>query len=384
MKHVVICWEMGGGLGHLIPLSLLGEELIAQGCRVSFIVNDIAHAPRYLDHLGVKWLPAPRLKPLLGATAPVLRNHADILQMAGYADSDRLYAMLSSWRTMLEMLGADQLICEYAPTAQLAAMSLNIPYVCIDNGFSMPPVSSPMPALREEMSREVHALLESEQRTLSSINAAMKRCKAPMLPRFSYLYETDVWYRNWPEFNHFGQHSLDRHLGQIVCDTDGVEPQWTAGEGPRLFAYLKADCLYALDMLMAAIAHGFRVLAYLPGHPVSGVQRLLSTGRAQVSKFPVKLSALDEEVEIGIWQSPTGGVGHSLEKGMRMMFAPTQVEQYLACRAVERSGVPACIVRDGQDWRLAFDSLMQKPKLKMGGRWNPADLPAMAVTLIGR
>ncbi|HKQ30138.1 MAG TPA: glycosyltransferase, partial [Burkholderiales bacterium] len=381
MSRITFCWEMGGGLGHLVPLSLLAAEMLAHGHDVSFISVDPTHAPRYLAPHGITCLQAPKLvSPIMPTT---LNNHADMLRTSGYDSPENLHSLLGAWRTTLELLRPDRLICEFAPTATLAARTLDIPRVCIDNGFSMPPVSDPMPPLHEESLVSVDVLRESEARTLGVINNVMKRFGTAELPRFSSLYEDEVWYRNWPEFNHFGPHSPERHLGQIFGDTGGTEPVWPTGSGPKMFVYLKGDHPLGPSMLRAAIQYGFRVLAYLPGFMPDTVRELTATGRAVVSDTPVRLSALDDDIEIGVWQSPTGGVGHSLEKGMRMLFLPSQLEQRRTCRAVERSGVAAYVIAEQEDFKAVFDKLLAMPRMVLGGRWMPADIPSMAQILLG-
>jgi len=369
-------------MGHLVPLTLVAAEMVACGNKVTFVISDIQNAPQYLLPHGIEWMQAPHTRP--NGPRPKLDNHADILRMVGYDTPQRFKALLCAWRTTLGFLKPDRVICEYAPTAQLAARSLNMPCVCIDNGFSMPPVSDPMPPLRLDQPIDIDALRASEAKALSVINEVMDEVGANRLPRFSSLYEDEVWYRNWTEFNHFGPHSPERHLGQIFGDTGGAEPIWPSGQGKKMFAYVKSDHSFAPEILQAAAAYGFRILAYLPGRKTSVIKELVSTGKIVVSPSPIRLSALRDDVEIGIWQSPTGGVGHSLEKGMRMLFLPSQAEQGLACKAVERSGVPTKIVLSRENWPALFDSLLAMPRMMIGDRWHPADIPHMATLLLAQ
>jgi hypothetical protein len=380
MSHVVFCWELGGGMGHLVPLTLVAAEIVKLGHKVTFVMSDVSNAPLYLEPLGIEWIQGPHLRQF--GPRPQLENHADILRMVGYDTPQRLMALLSAWRSTFGFLRPDRVICEYAPTAQLASQSLGLSCICIDNGFSMPPVCDPLPPLRLDKPADIDALRSSESKTLTVINEVLGKYGASPLPRFSSLYETAVWYRNWTEFNHFGPHSSERHLGQIFGDTGGAEPEWPGGSGRKMFAYVKPDHPFALEILQAAANYGFRILAYLPGRKPSLISALVATGKIIVSPKPIRLSALDNDVEIGIWQSPTGGVGHSLEKGMRMLFLPSQAEQYLACKAVERSGVPACVVMSREDWPAVFDRLLAMPRMTLDHRWLPANIPDMAVKLL--
>lgn len=380
MANIVICWEMGAGMGHIVPLSQIAVEMRAQGHQVAVVANDVTHAPRLLAPHGIPCFQAPRLLPPAAPGAP-LRNHADILRFNGYDTPERLVSLIGAWRDLLRVLRADKVVCEFAPTAQLAARTMAIPVVALDNGFYMPPPGEPMPPLREDEPASKFVLRQSERQALVAINAALERLRCDPLPRFSALYEGDVWYRNWPEFNHFGPHAPARHVGQIFGANAGVEPVWPSGDGPRMFAYVKGDNPLALEVLRGAVAFGFRVLAYLPGHSQTGIDQLRRSGRVVVSAGPVRLSQLDGGIDIGVWQSPTGGVGHSLEKGLRMLFLPTQLEQLRACQAVQRAGLPAHVARAADGWPRVFEKLLAMPRMMLSQRWRAADVPALAHTL---
>ncbi|MYM37521.1 hypothetical protein GTP38_24650 [Duganella sp. FT94W] len=369
-------------MGHIVPLSQIAVAMQAQGHRVALAVNDLTHAPQLLAPHGIPCFQAPRFVPPAAPRTP-LRNHADVLRFNGYDQADRLHSLINAWRDLLRLLRADKVICEFAPTAQLAAGSMAIPAVSLDNGFYMPPPQDPMPPLRVDEPAGPLLLRQSEKRVLETVNAVLARLGSAALPRFCALYQGEVWYRNWTEFNHYGAHSPQRHVGQIFGPSVGAAPVWPVGDGPRIFAYVKADNPAALDMLRSAISAGFRILAYLPGHRQSDIEALRRSGRAHISAQPVCLAQLDHEIEIGVWQSPTGGIGHSLEKGMRMLFLPTQVEQLRACLAVRRAGLPAYVAMGEESWMAVFDKLLGMPRVGLNRHWQPADVPRLAALLAG-
>lgn len=379
MSHILYCWEMGGALGHIVPFSRVAAELIAQGHKVTCVVTDLSHAPRLLEKHGVAWLPAPRLPAGPQNFRPL--NHADIFHGVGYDSPERLYALLTAWRQLLALLRPDRVICEYAPTAGLAAKTMNYPVVCLDTGFYMPPISDPMPPLRENEAAGIELLRASEQRTLGVINQAMKRLHKNELGQFGDLFDHEVWYPNWCEFNHFGPHSPEKHLGQIFGDSGGADPVWPKGEGPRAFAYIKPGHVNSEAVLDAAVAQGYRLLAYLPGFPAHALDRLRQSGRVIVSDTPVRLGELDDGVDIGIWHSPTGSVGRCLDKGMRMLYLPLHAEQERACSAVLRAGLPAHVSVQAEDWPTVFEKLRAMPVKRFGERWQPADVSHIATLL---
>lgn len=383
MRHIVYCWEMGEGLGHLVAMANITARLVAQGHRVTCMVKDLAPAPRWLNIPGVSWMAAPRLWSANRVEIPL--NHADILHNVGYSSADNVHALLVAWRTALALLRPDRVICDYAPTARLAAATLGIEAVCIDNGFSMPPLGAepdaPLPLVRVTLKPTRDALAASEQRTLGCINGALERLGAAPLPAFSSLFRAPVWYRNWSELNHFASHAPERHLGPIVGESDGAEPVWPKGKGPTLFAYLKPRHPDSLPILKAALARGYRVLAYLPGFPQEALRELSRSGRLVASAQPFDLSRLPDDVDIGIWHSPTGAVARSLNCGMRMIFLPMHPEQYLACMAVRRAGVPAHVSHQSEPWARVFERVEGWPRATPHEGWRPADVSEFAERL---
>ena len=46
--NVTICWELGGGLGHIVKGALLGRYLLERDCTVSFAVRELGAAHQLL------------------------------------------------------------------------------------------------------------------------------------------------------------------------------------------------------------------------------------------------------------------------------------------------------------------------------------------------
>ena len=229
---------MGGGLGHVVAMAKIVQAMVEQGNRVTCILNDVTHARRLLGPFASLWLAAPRIHAAVRRTPPL--HHADALHNAGYDNALSLASLLTAWRTMFSLLKPDRVVCDYAPTARLAANTLGIETICIDNGFSMPPLSAnphdPLPHVRMSVTPAPGQLAESERRVLDVVNGAMDDLGCAPLEAFSCLFREKVWYRNWVDFNHFGPHSPERHLGPIFGDGGRADPVWPAGRGAKLFA----------------------------------------------------------------------------------------------------------------------------------------------------
>jgi hypothetical protein len=382
MKHIVYCWELGEGLGHMVALAKIVEEMTKQGNKVTCVLKDLTHAPALLGPIGAEWMAAPRIWSGIAIAKPL--NHADILHNVGYSNGDNIHALLVAWRTLFAALRPDKVVCEYAPTAALAARTLDFDVVSIDSGFSMPPLPAsiiePLPAIRFGV--DSNKLADCETRTLASINMALSAIGMAPLPAFSYMFRGKVWYRNWCEFNHFAPHLPERHLGQVLGESNGERPVWPPGKGKKVFAYLKPQHPQSAAVLKAAVAAGYRVVGYLPNFKNFLIDELLLTGRLVVSDKPFDLNELPDDVDIGIWHSPTGAIARCLDKGMRMIALPMHPEQVLASDAVRRAGVFVHVSDGTENWPQVFEKVLSWPSPKLASSWRPADSAEFALKLV--
>lgn len=366
----------------MVALAKIVEEIKKQGNKVTCVLKDLTHAPGLLGPIGVMWMAAPRLWSSCAIGRPV--NHADILHNVGYSSGENIHALLVAWRTLFGALCPDKVVCEYAPTAALAARTLDIDIVCIDSGFSMPPlpesIIEPLPAIRPGV--ESDKLVECEARTLTAINAALSAIGQVPLPAFSYMFRGKVWYRNWCEFNHFMPHSPERHLGQVLGESKGERPVWPSGKGKKVFAYLKPQHPQSVVVLKAAVAAGYQVVGYLPNFKKVVIDELLLSGGFVASNKPFDLNELPDDVDIGIWHSPTGAIARCLDKGMRMIALPMHPEQFLASDAIRRAGISVHVSDGTENWPQVFEKVLSWPSPKLTSSWHPADSAEFAVKLV--
>lgn len=352
--HFVYCWEMGADLGHITQLANLGMALRSRGHRVSAIVSDTTHALRYLHPLGIPWFQAPRLIRPSRMTVPL--NHADILLAHGYDSAANLAGLVQAWRSLLQRLQPDRLLTEAAPTAILAARTLGLRAINLDKGFFTPPLSTPLPPLRDSPPVETSQLRERETRVIANVDKALIELGLSPIRSFSLLFDSDTWWLTWPELNHFGYHTPERHLGPIYGSVAGVSPTWPQGRGTRIFAYLKPTCPESLPALEWCITQGYRVSAYLPRWPRGFVRRLERTGRISASSEPLDLDAMLETCDLTLCHAGIGTVTRSLRAGKPLLLLPTHIEQFrTACAAVGQQ-LALMPVKAAPAGALAFDT----------------------------
>jgi hypothetical protein len=142
MASILFSWELGGGIGHIVRLRPLAERLRQQGHKVWLASKDVQAAKTVLSDSGIPVLPAP---PSASGNRPSInvQSFADILHNVGFGDFDALAMRLFAWRSLFQMLQPDLLVCEYSPTALLAARGWPVRTATVGNAFPALPVSGP-------------------------------------------------------------------------------------------------------------------------------------------------------------------------------------------------------------------------------------------------
>ncbi|MCW5954722.1 MAG: hypothetical protein KIT69_20910, partial [Propionibacteriaceae bacterium] len=151
-KRFLLAWELGGGLGHSVPLAQIAAPLLAAGHRVDIALRDVSTARAafgpVFQHPGLQiWQSPLFLAQLRGVPETV--SYAELLFRAGFLDAGRLLGPVRAWRALFGAVAPDLLLVDHAPTALLAARGLGLRTAAIGTGFFVPPALTPIPAFRE-------------------------------------------------------------------------------------------------------------------------------------------------------------------------------------------------------------------------------------------
>lgn len=352
--HFVLCWEIGADLGHISQMATVALALRQRGYRVSVVLKDVCHAQRYFGAMDVAWYQAPQPSGFRSSETPI--NHADILRESGYDNPARLAGLLQAWRNLFTLLQPDLVISEAAPTAALAARCSGLRCVCLDNGFFVPPPSNPMPVLRSWQPVNHDELLRREARTLQVINAALQQLHLPPLQGFAQLFELPTYWLTWPALNHFGNHSVERHLGPIYGDSPGRTLEWPVGAGHKVFAYLKPQHPQAMAVLEWCLRRGDRLLAYLPLWPAAELHRLRTLGSITISQEPLDLGAVLEDCAWVICHGGVGTVSRAMRAGKPLLLLPSHVEQVRTAQALSALRLAVLPQQEPSVSRLRIDA----------------------------
>lgn len=331
-----MCWELGGGLGHLTKGRLLAQALTAQGCQVAFVVKDVASGDAVLPD---EWplFQTPQAPTLRGWPDPA--DHAELLLHAGLGDAAGLQGRVRSWADLMAMAGTDCVLADHAPTAVLAARCTNRPVVLFGNGFVMPP--RPWPLVRHWEAVPAARLQQVREHLRQVINSVLERFDQPGLDTLEDFYEgCTLALATSPDLDHHPRPPLrpsDWQLGPLLLDSEGQPPAWPAHEGPRVFAYLRPN-LPHLDLALQALGSlDAAVLVRCDGLAPALMQRFQSP-RLSFTGELVRMADVAEQASLVVCSG--SDTAHGLAaRGVPVMALPMNAEQRLAAERLVALGV---------------------------------------------
>ena len=343
--RVLVAWQLGANLGHLLRMESISVALRARGHEVIWAVPDPDDAQAKLSRGPWSMLRIPR-----PAARPEGRTccYAEILAAHGFGDDDTLAEAMRDWTRLLALVKPDVMIIDHAPLALLAARLHGVPAAHIATGWEAPPFGVTLPVLRPEMAQTRPGFVKTlESQLLSRINRLCREQGAPELPTLGELYRAQMTLIDgWAETDHFAPRP-DRawfapgdprrkpfYVGPLFSVDAGDEPQWPSGGGPRVFVYMQpGDSTHAT--LQALNAMDLQVIAAVPGITTSG-RALVSTSRCLVHDRPVRLRKILDEADLVVCHGGHGLVAASLMAGTPLVLVPSQMEQAtLAGRVVQ-------------------------------------------------
>ena len=335
-KHSILyAWELGANLGHIGTFLPIARELRVHGYTVHWAVTHPHQAARLLPNAGFEWLQAPTM-PEQRREGPPL-SYADILLRFGYADGTDLLGLVVAWRELLRLTRAQVVLADHAPTAILAARSLDIPVMLFGSGFFAPPKVHPTPNMRPWSPVSAAHLLATDRQALANINAVLEDFGKPPLDTVAQLFQVaEDSLLSFPELDHYPARGPARYWGMLPAAV-AEDSIWPAVAGPRVFSYLRPETPH-LEAALQTL-HGLQgsVLIYAPGLSAELMQRYAASHIA-FSPVPVDLNKVTRQADAGLtYASPAATVAF-LMAGKPVLMMPGHLEQFLFARRVEEMG----------------------------------------------
>jgi hypothetical protein len=334
---VLFTWELGGGLGHVLPMRPLAAELLRRGHVVFVALRDLTRCAVAFGHTAVCFVQAP-YKPAGPTYVPRPQSHAHLMANVGFGSPNELYPFACAWRRLLEWVRPGLVVFDHSPTALLAARAIRTRRVLFGTGFCCPPDACPFPAYRDLPAPDDSRIAADERRVLGHVNGVLAQWKLPEIDRLAQLYsETDdTILTTFAELDHYGDRGGSvRYWGPVIT-TGGMTPQWPSGEGPRVYACLK-PCDALPDLLGALIRRGNPTIIYGDGIGSETTTRF-ATDTLRFERGPLDLRRVAETCDVIIHNGNHGTAATFLLAGKPMLQLPLTREQAIGARCVADVG----------------------------------------------
>ena len=348
MARALFAWELGGDLGHARRSQQVARELRALGHETAFAFADLL--PLAASGERTEYFQAPLLQALKKQNPSPL-NASEILLNRGFGDAAGLAGALRAWLGLFNLWKPDLVVCDYAPGAMLGARLAKLRTASIGTGFSMPPASEPLPALRTWIAMEEGPLRKADAALMASVRAAFERieprAKPPARAAEVFTAETALLC-TWPVVDPFGPRRDGDYVGPQDDAAEGTPAQWTTTKRPRVFAYLKPRDPRFGTIVGALRAVAGEAIVAAPGLRPDAAP-LLSAPNLKVHSQAVAVGPLLADCDLCVCHSGPGIAARALEAGVPLALLPQQVEQYLVGRRVVSSGAGVMLTPEDQN-----------------------------------
>jgi len=341
MAHIHFAWELGGGLGHAGRIKPLAQEALRRGHRVSISLRDLVHTDTLLHDVDAPRFQSPVwLHHVHGVPSPQI-SLAEIMLTCGYLNKGTLQGLFSGWRGLLSHLKPDLLVADYAPTALLAARSLGIRNASLGIGFFIPPDVAPLPSLRDWEPVQRGRLESADAQMLAAINAVLERAGTAPLARAAHAFQGDATLLlTWPELDHYNRSALppgQRWWGPSMLGNAAERPAWPAGNGPKVFAYIKSEHPDHEALLRALVELGCRTICFMPS-VAAGKPPPVQSPLIIYARGPVELDSPLAQADLCVCHAGEATLAQALLSGVPLLLMPMQTEQFLIARRVAQTG----------------------------------------------
>lgn len=368
MAHLLIGWELGHGMGHIMPLRMLAEELLRRNHRLTFIVRDPATAQRALADLPVVWLAAPRVR---YRPWELTRTdcYSQLLGNTGFREPEKLESSVGGWIGLLEYLKPDAALLEFSPSAMVACHILGVPFAMQGTGFFCPPADREnFGVMHPRM--PVDARRAEDDALLACINGVVSQYGAATLSHISELYALarHTILTTFRELDHFQRGEEARFSGVWVPHQE-TAPVWPKGDGKKLFAYLNARP--GVDRVLKMLSRsGLPTLVVCAGLTREH-QRPFESDTCHFPQSLLDMRRLAREADLGIFHGNHSSTATFLLAGTPGLQLPIYMEQLIFARRVKAFGASELATLDRPD-RIAeaLNRMISSPEYaKAAGRF---------------
>jgi len=346
MPQVVLVWEMGADLGHVTRLDSLAKHLIGRGHSVVCVFSSLNETQR-------TYLPpaTPPYQVIQGPSWPDRRsklsrspaNLAEVLLSIGYHQPQLVATKLGEWRAIFSQLQPDVIIYDYAPTALLATRDYSCKKISLDDPFSKPPETFPLPSFDQNAKVSTANLAISDSRLVDIVNQVLLQFQLSPIKQASDLFASDKSFLlSIPELDPFAHlRNAATYLGFIEaqsCDKK-IPLNWnTESNAKKVFAYLKPSYPKLKELLYNIMRLNIQGRFFIP-HADQAILDICKNSNMEISNTPYDLSENLPPCDLVICHGGHSTLLQAALCGVPALIIPLQQEQLSTTQKCVDSGL---------------------------------------------
>jgi len=241
MRTILFIWELGSGLGHLLPFQQVCHYLDSDEYKIYIASRNIPLAKEVFEKPNINFIEAPfeniNTNQPLNATC-----YTDLLISDGFNNNQILMERVIKWNEIYSLVKPDIIIFDHSPSALLSALSFSFKKIIIGSGFLCPPSGNPFGDFFEHFPNlnQNPDITFRQNYILNNCNDVLQKISQPPIKYISDLYSqaNETFITSFKEFDHFPSREEGNFIGVRHCDS-GIIPSWPDTTGMRVFIYLK-------------------------------------------------------------------------------------------------------------------------------------------------
>ncbi|MEE1676083.1 glycosyltransferase [Agarivorans aestuarii] len=353
MPRLLYIWEYGSDLGHINSFLPIAKKLKELHWELIFAIPEhvagIAAAKIQIQRLGAQCISTPGSS-IIGSDSLKSSCHVDMLrQLTGLRDEQEFGFYLDSWLSTLKREKPDLVLCDYSIIGLIAANSLSIPSVVLDQGWFVPDLNATQAKqpfhklLSGAASVENHIddpdIVQKENELLEIINRQLSARNLTNLKHFIDIYRCDeLILNNFPELSSLEHQKVNNFIGSFKQESHNSSVEWPNPElsKPNIFVYLKRNTP-VLEYVLSSLAsnESYNVIAYIPGVNPAFIKRY-QRDHMVFSSTAVNLPELLDTTNLVISNAGVGLINQSLLAGIPLIMLPQWTEQQFNAKRVQQ------------------------------------------------
>ncbi|MBI4789686.1 MAG: hypothetical protein HY782_21865 [Chloroflexi bacterium] len=364
MTRILCCWEFGGGYGHLFRLRPIGEALAERGSQVIYALRDVERGRPILEGHAADIVQAPvwHVPP---RAHPLSQTYAQNLWRNGYWHGESLKNQLQGWLALFDAYRPDLILAEHAPSALLAARKAGLPRAAIGTGFSLPPLTSPIPCLPPWFALPETHLVQSEAKFLDGVNRVLQDLGAAPLAAVAEIFEGAARFLcTWPELDHYGVRLDTRYWSPVIYSPDEIDAPWISSQRDNIFVYLKPQYRFFHPIIEWLRESKQPTLVFAPG--LDPAERdALEGDTLTITPHPVNLSSAATRCRLMISHGGHNAGALMLLAGVALFICPMELEQAVWAHRLRAQGLADMVnfFNPDSDIRRNIGAALESPQL---------------------